>query len=191
MGPRAESWNLPLFDKRFVGGVLSLGGLFALLFVLCTGTEQAQAVNEIKALQGEVRYDETRPGKPLVGVSFRFMPVTRRLTDAELARLQPYLEGLRELRDLDLCETDITDAGLVYLKGLTQLKTLQLGSLHFPPKVTPQAIQELRQTLPGVAISFDVPIRTIKEMHVLAERRGDPLAGYTGTDHSPGNGSRD
>ena len=40
------------------------------------------------------------------------------MTDAGLV----HLKGLTQLQWLDLAETKVTDAGLVHLKGLTQLQ---------------------------------------------------------------------
>ena len=45
------------------------------------------------------------------------------MTDAGLV----HLKGLTKLQTLDLGSTKVTDAGLVHLKGLTQLQSLELG----------------------------------------------------------------
>jgi hypothetical protein len=94
---------------------------------------QERAVAAIKRLQGEVTRDDQVPGQPVVKVSFRESQAPLRgLTDTGLASLRPHLEALSQLRELDLCRTDITDKGLSELRGLTQLKTLILGSQMFP-----------------------------------------------------------
>jgi hypothetical protein len=46
-------------------------------------------------------------------------------------------------------------------------------------------VEGLSKEMPGVKISFDVPARTISEVKILAERRGDPLAG-TASDQPSG-----
>jgi hypothetical protein len=121
-----------------------------------SGEERASA--EIKRLKGEVTVDEKAPGRPIVKVSFREYLVSlsppRRLTDSDLASLKPHLEALPQLRELDLCRTDITDRGLSELRGLTQLKTLILGSDLYPTPLTEDGVSEIRKALPNTEICF-------------------------------------
>jgi hypothetical protein len=49
---------------------------------------------------------------------------------------------------LALSRTDVTDAGLDSLKDLKSLKSVYL----IGTKVTPQAVDKLKKTLPGVAV---------------------------------------
>lgn len=58
------------------------------------------------------------------------------VTDAELV----YLKGLAELQNLDLSGTKITDAGLVHLTGLTKLQELRLSST----KITDDGLEQLK-----------------------------------------------
>ena len=59
-----------------------------------------------------------------------------------------HLKGLTNLRGLDLWRTQITDAGLLHLKGLTKLQNLDLRDT----KVTDAGVAELQQSLPKCAI---------------------------------------
>ena len=185
MGRTSGLQNVPLFDKRFVAGLLGLGCLVALAFALSGGSEQSRAVEAIQAIGGEVRYDWTRSDRPVVGVSFSAMSIYRRLTDDDLVRLQPHLEALPRLQHLDLLETEISDVGLDCLKGLTHLKTLQLGSMHFPPKVTAKGILALQKALPTVDISFDGPTHTAHEIKALIAKHGEPTADGEANTGSP------
>jgi hypothetical protein len=57
------------------------------------------------------------------------------------------MSGIFELvRELDLSDTAVTDAGLEHLKGLHALKELSLKHT----RVTEQGIKRLRSTLPNL-----------------------------------------
>ena len=62
--------------------------------------------------------------------------------------LKQYLKGLTSLEELDLSDTQITDAGLEDLKGLTRLEELYLHGTQ----VTDAGIKELRKALPKCLI---------------------------------------
>ena len=66
------------------------------------------------------------------------------ITDAGLV----HLKGLTNLQTLNLDGTKITDAGLVHLKGLTSLETLSLNRT----KVTDTGVAELQKALPDCKI---------------------------------------
>jgi len=68
------------------------------------------------------------------------------VTDAGLSRAR----NLRNLERLDLAETDITDAGLPYLRALSHLNYLNVKHT----KVTEAAVDRLRQALPNATIEF-------------------------------------
>jgi Leucine-rich repeat (LRR) protein len=53
------------------------------------------------------------------------------------------------LRELNLANSKITDAGLEHLKGLTALKRLNLTNTG----VTDAGVNSLKQSLPGVKIT--------------------------------------
>jgi hypothetical protein len=54
------------------------------------------------------------------------------------------LKGLSQLYELSLNDTTVTDAGLEYLRGLTNLKLLFLDRTH----VTDEGVKQIRQALP-------------------------------------------
>ena len=63
-------------------------------------------------------------------------------TDAELKQLR----DMPELEPLSLYSENITDAGLVHLKGITNLKSL---GLDFCLKITDSGVAELQKALPN------------------------------------------
>ena len=67
------------------------------------------------------------------------------ITDAGLV----HLEGLTSLRTLHLYNTQITDAGLVHLQGLTSLQDLNLSDT----KITDAGVAKLKEALPNCEIS--------------------------------------
>ena len=81
--------------------------------------EQERAVAAIRKLGAKVEVDSTKPGKPVIKVSFRNTPVT----DEGLA----HLKVLTDLQELDLSHTTTTNAGLQHIGGLTQLTKLNLS----------------------------------------------------------------
>ena len=66
------------------------------------------------------------------------------ITDAGLV----HLKGLKDLKELSLINTAITDAGLVHLKGLTKLEDLWLDYTD----VTVAGVHELQEALPYCGI---------------------------------------
>jgi hypothetical protein len=76
--------------------------------------------------------------------SLNFSACTRKPTDADLV----YLEPLSELRRLDLAGASITDGGLRHLKGLKNLWDVNLANTA----VTEKGMEELRRALPDASI---------------------------------------
>ena len=70
------------------------------------------------------------------------------LTDAGLSHLRGFLKRLANLKELFLAETDVTDAGLEYLQGLTPLRYLDVSET----KVTDAGVEKLQQALPNCKI---------------------------------------
>ena len=68
-----------------------------------------------------------------------------KVTDAGLV----HLKGLTNLQTLYLYRTKVTDAGLVHLKGLTNLQFLSL----YNTKVTDEGVKKLQTALPNCNIS--------------------------------------
>ena len=58
---------------------------------------------------------------------------------------------MTQLEDLELSDTQVTDAGLTHLKGLSRLTYLNLKGT----KVTIQGIKELQEALPNCDIHSD------------------------------------
>ena len=58
------------------------------------------------------------------------------------------LTGLKNLQVLALSRTAVTDAGLDSLKDMKSLKSVYL----IGTKVTSQAVEKFKKTLPGVAV---------------------------------------
>ena len=92
---------------------------------------EQKAIAAIRKLGGRVRFDTSAPGRSLPGrkgdpvkpvISVNFYGT--RVTDAGLV----HLKGLTKLETLNLQSTDISDTGLIHLKGLASLKTLDLRS---------------------------------------------------------------
>lgn len=98
-----------------------------IFLLLCSGCGQTDesATDSIKALGGIIIRDETGN---VIRVNFSGSMIhdlsDRTISDAGLV----HLKGLTNLTTLELAGTKISDAGLVHLKGLTHLTTLDL---HF------------------------------------------------------------
>jgi len=81
-------------------------------------TARDRAVAAVEKLGGTVEVDETRPGRPVVGVDLSRSAAT----DADLV----LLEALPDLEVLDLRLTSIGDAGVAHLRGSKALRFLNL-----------------------------------------------------------------
>jgi hypothetical protein len=109
-------------------------------------------------LGGKTEVDDKLPGKPVVRIDLSHS----KATDQELAKLSELLEftqaywarygatskELAPLRELNLRDTNITDACLKRLTGLKLLRKLDLTGT----KVTDGAVQDLKKALPECAI---------------------------------------
>jgi len=76
----------------------------------------------------------------------RIIGTSSQITDAGLA----HLRGLTQVQILNLDGTQITDAGLVHLQGLTQLQLLILDNTL----VTDAGVQRLQKALPTCQIDW-------------------------------------
>ena len=81
--------------------------------------ERAKAIAAIEALGGKVTFDPKRPGSPVVAVDLSHAKVV----DATLE----YLKSVPTLEELNLRNTPLTDDGILYFKGLTNLEVLELS----------------------------------------------------------------
>ncbi|HKB03612.1 MAG TPA: hypothetical protein VKD90_15420 [Gemmataceae bacterium] len=108
----------------------------------------ADPASLVRKYAGTTRVDDDSPGKPVIALSLAGSAVT----DAELAHLRdskalqaldltgcekvtdaglPYLAGLTELQELRLASTGVKGDGLSHLKGLTKLVRLELPAVPF------------------------------------------------------------
>ena len=143
---------------------LLIFGLF-LTFTACAATRTADplpAAAELQKLGGQFTPDEKAPGKPIIGLNLSNVPITdatlvyldafphlqqldlghtkklqqATITDAGLIHVAP----LKELRRLSLTSTPVTDHGLAQLQGLTHLESLNLEGT----KVTDAGLKQLK-----------------------------------------------
>ncbi len=130
-------------------------------------TERRKAIAEIVKLGGEVRYyDASNPnawGEPPRWYSWlRQLHGDEHLGNAIVARLEntqitdaglEHLEGLTKLEGLWLNGTQVTDAGLVHLEGLTKLEYLYLWNTQ----ITDEGVKKLQEALPNCKIYHLTP----------------------------------
>lgn len=83
-----------------------------------TPTARERAIAAVEKLGGTMEVDETRPGRPVVGVDLSRSAVT----DADLV----LLAALPDLEVLDLRLTSVGDAGVAHLRGAKVLRFLNL-----------------------------------------------------------------
>ena len=110
--------------------MLTLG--LSLVPLLCWAAEptadQAKAIAEIKKL-ANVGVDEKHPDKPVIDVRFGVPQAddTDDTSDTTTDAALPLLKGMTQLRRLDLDSTGVTDIGLENLAEMKQLHELNLG----------------------------------------------------------------
>jgi hypothetical protein len=154
--------------------VVMCGALYG-VWASASRCNQQKAIEAIHDIKGTVVQDDTRPGKPVVKVSLHFtyapgLGYYMKITDAGLKDLMPHLHALPELRELDLSETVITDEGLQYVKGLPNLKILELGGVlgsNPRPKLTSAAVDDLRRAMPGTEIRYGKDLLEAQFQHQL------------------------
>jgi WD40 repeat protein len=158
-----------------IGGLLAVWAGSILRHAGLTPEERAieRAAAAIERLNGVLTRDDKAPGKPIIKVRFQdsrwpgdyehvgLLNQRHPLTDDDLATLQPHLESLAELQEIDLAATAITDKGLEYLKGLQHLKMLELGVGYDPGGLSPRkgvltgkGVDGLRKALPNTEVKF-------------------------------------
>ena len=163
-----------LLRRRFQFGLKSVLVLTVIVAILCSwftvkkqqADRQEEAVKAIQELGGRVMYDHQLPrgqfpgqkrfledavarvatySRNLVGTDFLSYAVDvafcgPQVTDAGLM----HLEELTDLKMLILNGTQVTDAGLVHLNGLTNLIRLDLKDTQ----ATDDGVEKLQQALP-------------------------------------------
>ena len=87
--------------------------------VEATATREA-TIKVIEALGGDLVYDETRPGRPVISISLH----SKKVNDELVASLKVF----SDLKALTLDATQVSDAGLAHLKDMTSLGALDLNA---------------------------------------------------------------
>jgi hypothetical protein len=163
--PGERPW-LIFVVRALIGTAFILAGIF--LIPRMMPSAQAQALDAIKRAGGELEEDLTAPEKPVVGV--RFSHGGPPLTDSSLRDLKAHLQALPQIRHLVIGGfTEVTDAGLESLKGLTQLETVEI----YCGGVTDTGVADLQKALPNAKILFFSPWPHVNWADV-AERRKAP-----------------
>ena len=118
---------------------VAMGTMVVLLIAGLVAAEETEdkAIAAIAKLEGRIKRDENKPGRPVVALDLTRTEVI----DAGLKNLA----ALKQLKTLDLGGTKVTDAGLKDLATLKQLQVLDLAST----KVTDAGVKELAKALPG------------------------------------------
>jgi internalin A len=96
--------------------------------------DESQAISEIKRLGGSVERDGQSPGYPVIAVDI----VRGQVGDSDLHLLRAF----KNLKELTLSATKVTDAGL---KELRELKNLTSLELHDNRQITGAGLRELRE----------------------------------------------
>jgi hypothetical protein len=115
---------------------------------------QRAAVVAIEKLGGYVVWDDGASKWPAQLREVLGKDFFRRVVAVELGRTEvtnaglEHLKGLSQLQVLSLENTQVTDAGLQHLKGLSQLQQLLLNRT----KVTSKGVKKLQQALPNCNI---------------------------------------
>lgn len=151
-------FHLPHWGWFLLAHVVLVSGFIGVSVWMPWQREQ-QIVEQIKSLGATVETKTTGPAwlRRLVGdermkeiqVFERVIEVKLRatsVTDAQIA--QVHWAGLRNLEDLYLSLTPVTDAGLIHLTGLKHIRRLHL----YGTRVTDDGIKKLQKSLPDCLI---------------------------------------
>jgi hypothetical protein len=163
---RREGWRKSLgllFPMLFFGplSVMSFSYGIDALWDVMWRTDEERAIRAIMLANGTIVRDDTTSGQPIVKVSFRMAQPRHEsgyFNDNNLRDVMPHLQALAQLRELDLSDTEITEAGISSLSRLQDLKRISLGStdpLEVSKKereVSPKAVEALRKDMPNTEI---------------------------------------
>jgi Leucine-rich repeat (LRR) protein len=135
----------------------------------------------IQRLKPEIKHQDGDESKPIVGLNF----TDGKLTDLDLAHLRTlkglkeldlaeneditdaglsYIAGMTDLEFLDLSDTEITGAGLASLKGMKKLKQLVLPYKPF----TVKELAPLAQLTELESCSIDLNTETVEKLQILS-----------------------
>jgi len=148
-------------------GLVHLEGMTELRLLVVTGTKVTDAgitdlkkalpkleVEKLTPIQEKANDEINKAGGILytnVGATVRVDFRGAAISDAKLAELKPFLEvGKSSLNELNFLNSEISDKGLIHLKGLTGLKRMKLKAA----KVTAEGAQALEQAIPGLKIEL-------------------------------------
>jgi hypothetical protein len=131
--------------------IVVVGGCGSILYPIVQGTlEYKREAAPFRALGGYV----TATGGGDMGITagregIGLIRLHENVGDQELARLAPRMQRFPNLYVLSLSGTNITDAGLAHLAGLSQLRLLVLNGT----RVTQTASSNLKRALPKLEIN--------------------------------------
>jgi uncharacterized protein (TIGR03067 family) len=148
-------------------GLAHLRGMTKLHLLIVTGTKVTDAgiaelkkalpkleVEKLTPIQEKANDEINKAGGILytnVGATVRVDFRGAAISDARLAELKPFLEVWKSsLKELNFLNSEMSDKGLIHLKGLTSLKRMKLKGA----KVTAEGAQALEQAIPGLKIEL-------------------------------------
>ena len=103
--------------------------------ITATNAEE-QVIAEVEKMDGEVKRDGNAPHGALVEITFRWSAC-----EGVRDELLEHVEGLNHLQVLNIPCSEVSDAGLKHLRGMTQLKSL---SLYGDGDVTDAGLDDLK-----------------------------------------------
>jgi hypothetical protein len=139
----------------------------ALLMTAASGVraDEAAAVQAVEKLGGGIARDYKAPGQPVIGVTLKGPQITdavlkdladlKDLRSLNLLQTQVTAEGMKELkrfkqlRRINFCGTRVTDAGLRELKECCRLEAVYL----YGSRVTDAGLDDLSQARPDLRIN--------------------------------------
>jgi WD40 repeat protein len=107
---------------------------------------ETRAASEVQRLGGEVVRNDAHQ---IVEVQL----AGKKIDDAQLAALVPYLAGLSQLKSIQLMSNDISDQGLLHLERLSQVEVIYLADT----RVTLDGVAELNKRLPSLTVDMQPP----------------------------------
>jgi serine/threonine protein kinase/Leucine-rich repeat (LRR) protein len=172
-------WNIPVTDAALVdleGSTINRLILSQTTKITPKGLASVRQLPRLRNLQiGGVPMpdDAVQPIGELTNLTHLYLE-SMKLGDSALGRLErlrqlevlsivgnpisdrglAHLRGMTHLQNLHLTGTQVTDEGLIHLQGLKKLKSLQVMGT----KVTARGVEELRKSLPGVAVTGALPV---------------------------------
>jgi hypothetical protein len=104
-----------------------------------------RAIAEVEAVAGRMVLDK--------GTPTRILLTGRHITDGQLRSLMPHLHRFTQLRELDLVETDVTDAGIDQVAELAPLQALYV----FETAISDDALRRLAASRSDMQVKREAP----------------------------------